>query len=86
MFNITTSHTVKKKLKPIICQAFLRYRMRQELSQEQFAKTLGITVRSYIDLEHGDAFPSATTFIVFILHLEQHEYILLFAKMRAALQ
>ena len=51
----------------------LAYRKEHVLSQERFARMLKISVRSYIDLEHGAAFPSAITLLRYFLLLDEQE-------------
>lgn len=46
-----------------------RYRQENGMTQEQMARAFMIAVRSYIDLEHGDSFPSGLTFAQFISFL-----------------
>ena len=41
-----------------------------------------MSCRSYIDLEHGDSFPSATTMALFLTMLEPAEQEKLLEKMR----
>ena len=56
-------------------EELLAYRKEHGLSQERFAQILKISVRSYIDLEHGATFPSAITLLRFILLLDEQEMI-----------
>lgn len=43
------------------------------VSQVQFAQSLKIAVRSYINLEHGFSLPSVTTMLLFLLQLDDQE-------------
>ena len=54
-------------------EELLAYRKEHGLSQERFARMLKISVRSYIDLEHGAAFPSAITLLRFFLLSDEQE-------------
>lgn len=51
----------------------LAYRKTYGLSQKRFAQMLRISARSYIDLEHRVAFPSAITLLRFLLILDDQE-------------
>jgi len=57
---------IKTLLVPIFMQSFTRYRKEHRLSQEQMARLLGVAVRSYIDLEHGNSLPATLTLIAFL--------------------
>lgn len=50
-----------------------KYREDYELSQTQMAKKLHVSIRSYIDLEHGISSPSAMTMVHFLLLMEKEE-------------
>ena len=60
-------------LRSCMGKELLAYRKENGLSQERFAQMLKISARSYIDLEHGIAFPSAITLLQFFLLLEEQE-------------
>lgn len=60
-------------LRSYMGKELLAYRKENGLSQERFAQMLKISVRSYIDLEHGTAFPSAITLLWFFLLLDEQE-------------
>lgn len=75
----------KSHLQPILAEEFRQYRKVYMLSQEQLAKRLGISVRSYIDLEHGLFLPSATTLIHFLLLLDDQELLNFLAIMEESL-
>ena len=52
---------LKTVLQPIMSKWMKKQRQSLGFSQEQMARRYGMSVRSYIDLEHGICFPSATT-------------------------
>lgn len=60
-------------LRACMAEELLAYRKEHGLSQERFARMLRISVRSYIDLEHGVAFPSAVTLLRYFLLLDEQE-------------
>lgn len=60
-------------LRDYVASELLAYRKTYGLSQERFARMLRISARSYIDLEHGVAFPSAVTLLRFLLILGDQE-------------
>ena len=64
---------VKDTLQAVIAEELREYRKEHALSQAQFAQKLQISVRSYIDLEHGLFLPSATTLLLFLLRLDDQE-------------
>lgn len=66
-------HLAKEKIKPVMASTLLEYRTRWNLTQEAMARRLSISNRSYIDLEHGDNLPSATTLALFLAMLEPSE-------------
>lgn len=78
-------HLANEALKPIIASALLEYRSRWNLSQEAMARKLSMCCRSYIDLEHGDRLPSATTLALFLIKLEPAEQEILLEKLRKTL-
>ena len=78
-------HLANEALKPIIAAALLEYRSRWNLTQEAMARTLSMCCRSYIDLEHGDRLPSATTLALFLTKLEPSEQEIMLEKLRHAL-
>lgn len=61
------------RLRRTVAIALKKYRESNELSQEQMAKKLHISVRSYIDLEHGISSSSAMTMVHFLLLMEKEE-------------
>lgn len=66
-------HLAKEKMKPVMASILLEYRNRWNLTQEAMARRLSISNRSYIDLEHGDSLPSATTLALFLTMLKPSE-------------
>lgn len=60
-------------MKPVIATKLLEYRTRRSLTQEAMARKLSMSCRSYIELEHGDSLPSATTLALFLTMLESSE-------------
>lgn len=63
----------KGALQAVIAEELREYRKEHALSQAQFAQKLQISVRSYIDLEHGLFLPLATTLLLFLLRLDDQE-------------
>lgn len=61
------------RLRRTVAIALKKYRESNELSQEQMAKKLHISVCSYIDLEHGISSSSAMTMVHFLLLMEKEE-------------
>lgn len=53
---------LKTAMQPVMSKWIKQTRLSLCLTQEQMARRYGMAVRSYIDLEHGTCFPSATTF------------------------
>lgn len=78
-------YQAKEKIKPVIASVLLEYRNRWNLTQEAMARRLSMNVRSYIDLEHGDNLPSATTLALFLTMLEPSDQESILGKMRQAL-
>lgn len=78
-------YQAKEKIKPVIASVLLEYRNRWNLTQEAMARMLSMSVRSYIDLEHGDNLPSATTLALFLTMLEPSDQESILGKMRQAL-
>lgn len=78
-------HLAKEKMKPVIAAEFLEYRTRLGLTQEAMARRLSMSCRSYIDLEHGDSLPSATTLALFLTMLGPAEQDKMLVKLREAL-
>lgn len=77
-------HLAKEKMKPVIAAEFLEYRTHLGLTQEVMARRLSMSCRSYIDLEHGDSLPSATTLALFLTMLEPAEQEKMLEKLREA--
>lgn len=70
---ITKQQRIKESIRPIISAKLKSYRQTAELTQEQMAQRYGMSVRSYVDLEHGICFPSATTFAQLLTSLNQED-------------
>lgn len=66
---------VPDSLQKCMAGELLAYRKTYGLSQERFARLLRISVRSYIDLEHGVFMPSTVTLLRFLLMLDDQELI-----------
>lgn len=75
----------KEKMKYVMASALLEYRNRWNLTQEAMARKLSMSCRSYIDLEHGDSLPSATTLALFLMMLEPTDQKKLLEKIRKVL-
>lgn len=78
-------HLAKEKMKPVIATELLEYRSRLGLTQEAMARRLSMSCRSYIDLEHRDSLPSATTLALFLTMLEPAEQEKMLEKLREVL-
>lgn len=77
---------IKDAMKPIISAKLRNYRKSNGLTQEQMAREYGMSVRSYVDLEHGICFPSATTFAQLLTSLNQEELKALLADIKDAVE
>ena len=77
---------VKDTLQVVIAEELREYRKEHALSQAQFAKKLQISVRSYMDLEHGLFLPSATTLLIFQLQLDDQELLCFLSSVEEALR
>lgn len=78
-------HLAKEKMKPVMASALLEYRTLWNLTQETMARKLSMSLRSYIDLEHGDSLPSATTLALFLTMLDPTDQEKLLDKLRQVL-
>ena len=76
----------KGNLQTVIAEELREYQKEHALSQAQFAKKLQISVRSYIDLEHGLFLPSATTLLLFQLQLDDQELLCFLSSVEEALR
>ena len=56
----------KKKLTAQLSQEFSNYRFRNNLTQAQFARMLGIDARAYFSIEHGTSLPSLMTLLQYM--------------------
>lgn len=77
---------IKDAMKPIISAKLKSCRKSIGLTQEQMAREYGMSVRSYVDLEHGICFPSATTFAQLLTSLNQEELKALLADIKDAVE
>ena len=77
---------MKKALQEIFPVELKQYRIKRELTQEAMARLLMVSVRSYIDLEHGVAFPSALTLANYLLLLPEKEREDLLRRMRSGVE
>lgn len=69
----TRREGMKKALQDQFPVELKKYRLGEGLSQEQMARTLKVSLRSYIDLEHGTTSPSALTLAMFLMLLPEDE-------------
>ena len=76
----------KGNLQTVIAEELREYRKEHALSQAQLAQKLQISVRSYIDLEHGLFLPSATTLLLFQLQLDDQELLCFLSSVEEALR
>ena len=77
---------MKKALQEIFPVELKQYRIKRELTQEAMARLLMVSVRSYIDLEHGECMPCATTLALFLLLLPKEEQKRLLGLLRAGIE
>lgn len=77
---------IKEAMGPVFCIWLKRYRENHGLTQEQMARAFMIAVRSYVDLEHGDSFPSGLTFAMFITFLSKEEQKAFLADIKAEIE
>ena len=70
---VVRTANVPDSLRESVAGELLAYRKRYGLSQERFARLLRISVRSYVDLEHGVFLPSTVTLLRFLLILDDQE-------------
>lgn len=77
---------IKNTLQPIIIQELKQYRTAHNLSQENMARMLNVSARTYVDLEHGRFFPAAITLAMFFSNLEAEEFDRMLKTMRTALE
>lgn len=62
---------IKTAMQPVMSKWIKQTRLSLYLTQEQMAQRYGMAVRSYIDLEHGTCFPSATTFAQLLITINK---------------
>ena len=60
-------------LRECVASELLSFRKEYGLSQERFARMLRISVRSYIDLEHGAYLPSTMTLLRWFILMDEQE-------------
>lgn len=77
---------IKEAMGTVFCMWLKRYREKYGLTQEQMARSFMIAVRSYVDLEHGDSFPSGLTFAMFITFLSKEEQKAFLADIKAEIE
>ena len=77
---------MKKALQEIFPVELKQYRIKNGLSQETMARLLMVAARSYIDLEHGDTFPSALTLANYLLLLSEEEQEDLLRRLRSGVE
>ncbi len=77
---------LEKELQPMIAAAIKEWRKKEGLTQAQMAKKLLIDLRTYSNLEHAVAIPTASTLLLFISLLEDSDpfIIELCTKIKAA--
>ena len=68
-----TNQKTKQAMGPVFCAWLKRHRQEHGITQEQMARAFMIAVRSYVDLEHGDSFPSGLTYAIFLTFLSKEE-------------
>ena len=64
---------VKAEFQSIFAGALRNYRKRNKISQSRMARLLGMTDRSYVDLEHGRFCPSSLTLLAYLRALPKEE-------------
>lgn len=79
-----TRQQLTDAMKPAVAKSLKQHRQDLSLTQEQMAMQYGIAVRSYIDLEHGINFPSATTFAQLLTALSKEDLKDLLAEIKTA--
>ena len=72
-------------IRECVASELLAYRKECGLSQERFARMLRISVRSYIDLEHGVSLPSAVTLLRWLLLMDEQEMLCFLATIEECL-
>jgi transcriptional regulator with XRE-family HTH domain len=76
----------KEAMGSVFCTWLKRYREKHGLTQEQMARSFMIAVRSYVDLEHGNSFPSGLTFAMFLTLLSREEQKEFLADIKAEIE
>lgn len=84
--NTKRRENMKKALQEIFPVELKRYRISKGLTQEAMARLLMVAARSYIDLEHGDTFPSALTLANYLLLLSEEEQEDLLRRLRSGVE
>ena len=74
---------LKAAMQPIMAKWLKAQRQALGLSQEQMTRQYGLSVRSYIDLEHGVNFPSAATFARLLTLLSSDEAEKMLAELKS---
>ena len=75
---------MKKALQTILSVELKQYRMRNGLTQEAMARKLRLSVRSYIELEHGTNLASGPTLAVFLTMMSEEESMAFLEAVRVA--
>ena len=73
-------------LKPLIADSMKEFRKKRGWSQDNLAKKLKMSVRSYIDLEHKVNLSSTTTLIIFMSLMSEDERQVFIKDLLAAIQ
>lgn len=77
---------MKKALQQVTAVELKQYREKNRLTQEAMAARLRMSVRTYIDLEHGACLPSATTLALHLAFLSKAEQARFLAAVKAAVE
>ena len=59
----------KQVLKVYFHDKVFRARVELNISQEEMAHRLGLSCRSYVDLDHGEVCCSAVTLVMFLIYI-----------------
>lgn len=77
---------VKQAMGPVFRSWLKQYREKYSRTQEQMARMFMMSVRSYVDLEHGESFPSGLTFALFLTFLTKEEQKEILADIKAEIE
>lgn len=64
---------VRDTLRGVIAAEMKKYRKRHELSQTGMARKLRVSIRTYVDLEHGATLAATMTVVTFLQLLSPEE-------------